>query len=190
MIHTFFHQYCIILIKCNQKTQQDMTHSNQHLHIHQPLDEKAIHNKLIAVKANCDTQGIRFTALREQVYRLILQAGKPIGAYDLLAKLQQMSDKTIAPPTVYRSLDFLLDNGFIHQLNSTKAFFACCQPDGQHVAAFLICQECGDVQEFSHHPIDTMLTHVAEQASFAIQSSVIELSGICQSCQINHSHHH
>lgn len=158
-----------------------------HHHSHHHLDEKSINNKLKAVKASCDTQGIRFTALREQVYRLILQAGKPIGAYDLLAQLQQTSEKTVAPPTVYRSLDFLLDNGLIHQLNSTKAFFACCQPDGQHVAAFLICQECGDVQEFSHQPIETMLVNVAEQANFAIQSSVIELSGTCQKCHAQHT---
>lgn len=163
------------------------THNHATCTEHQHIDESTIEQKLQMVKTTCENQGIRFTSLRAQVYRLILQAGKPIGAYDLLAKLQQKSDKTLAPPTVYRSLDFLLDNGFIHQLNSTKAFFACCQPDGQHVAAFLICQECGDVQEFSHQPIDTMLVNVAEQANFAIKSSVIELSGICQKCRSHSS---
>lgn len=148
------------------------------------VTEDVIESRVALAKASCVEKGVRFTPLREQIYRFILQANKPIGAYDLLAQLQALSDKPVAPPTVYRSLDFLLEYGFIHQLNSTKAFFACCEPDAQHVAAFFICQCCGDVQEFSHSPLYTVLNQVAETADFTIHSSVIEISGLCQRCRI------
>lgn len=144
-----------------------------------------VDQRIVIAKQTCQAKGIRFTALREQVFRLILQATKPIGAYDLLAQLQKTSDKTIAPPTVYRSLDFLLKHGFIHQLSSSNAFFACCQPDDKHVAAFLICQHCGDVQEFGHSPIDQVVQQVADQSDFDIHSTVIELLGRCQHCKVD-----
>lgn len=157
-----------------------VTHSASCSHCHEP---SSIERSLALAKQNCASQGIRFTPLREQVYRLILESPMPIGAYDLLAKLQQSSDKNIAPPTVYRSLDFLLEYGLIHQLSSTKAFFACCQPDGKHTATFLLCQQCGDVQEFNYHQLEQTLSNIATQSGFLVKSSVIELSGLCPSCQ-------
>lgn len=156
--------------------------SANHSHL-QGLPPKAIEQRIATAKASCASQGSRFTPLREQVFRLILQSPKPIGAYDLLALLQKTSEKTLAPPTIYRSLDFLLANGFIHQLSSSNAFFPCCQPDDSHTAAFLICQKCGDVQEFSHHAVTHVLADVANGANFRIHTSVIELLGICQRCQ-------
>lgn len=148
-----------------------------------PLAGDWLEARVRLAKQTCLAQGVRFTPLREQVYRLILQAAQPLGAYDLLAQLQTGADKPIAPPTVYRSLDFLLQQGFIHQLSSTKAFFACCQPDGQHTATFLICQHCGEVREFNHQAVQGVLQQTAQQANFLVQTSVVELLGRCQHCQ-------
>ncbi|WP_394262070.1 Fur family transcriptional regulator [Moraxella boevrei] len=159
-----------------------VAHSASCHHCHQP---DSIERSLVLAKETCASQGVRFTPLREQVYRLILESATPIGAYELLAKLQKTSEKSLAPPTIYRSLDFLLELGFIHQLSATKTFFACCRPDDQHTATFLICQKCGDVQELSHDTLDNLLGELAKQAQFVIKSSVIELSGICQKCQKN-----
>ena len=147
------------------------------------MTAEQIEAQIAQIKQDCQAQGLRFTALREQVYRLILLAAQPIGAYELLDLLQSASEKVVAPPTVYRSLDFLLRHGLVHQLNSSKAFFACSQPTDRHVAAFLVCRCCGEVQEFSHPSIQTMLTEVEQSTNFATQSSIIELSGVCQRCQ-------
>lgn len=147
------------------------------------LSSEQIEQRVTATKLACQQQGLRFTPLREQVFRLILQSPIPIGAYDLLAQLQQLQAKPVAPPTVYRGLDFLLNHGFIHQLSSSNAFFACCQPDDKHIAAFLLCKTCGNVQEFSHSPIDTVVQQVAKDCDFSIQTTVIELLGICAHCR-------
>lgn len=149
----------------------------------QQMTAEQIEAQITQIKQDCQAQGLRFTALREQVYRLILLAAQPIGAYELLDLLQSASEKVVAPPTVYRSLEFLLRHGLVHQLNSSKAFFACSQPTDRHVAAFLVCRCCGEVQEFSHPSIQTMLTEVEQSTNFATQSSIIELSGVCERCQ-------
>ena len=156
----------------------------RHLSMSMPqMTPEQVEAQIAQIKQDCQAQGLRFTALREQVYRLILLAAQPIGAYELLDLLQAASEKVVAPPTVYRSLEFLLRHGLVHQLNSSKAFFACSQPTDRHVAAFLVCRCCGEVQEFSHPSIQTMLTEVEQSTNFATQSSIIELSGVCERCQ-------
>lgn len=93
-------------------------------------------------KAHCEAQGVRFTPLREEVYALILESDKPLGAYDLISALQlsrqntDAASKNTAPPTIYRSLEFLLNEGLIHQLSSLNAYVPCCHPRSKHAAAF------------------------------------------------------
>ena len=59
----------------------------------------------------CDERGVRLTSLREQVLELVWQSHKPLGAYTLIDMLAQASTRRIAPPTIYRALDFLLEEG-------------------------------------------------------------------------------
>lgn len=145
--------------------------------------------RMLDAKAHCEKKGVRFTPLREEVYALILDAGKPLGAYDLINALQNrrhLSDnknKNVAPPTVYRSLEFLLSEGLIHQLNSINAYVPCCHPRSQHTAAFLICTVCHSVEECSNVPVDGIANFAQQDAAFTIERAIIELKGVCRDCQ-------
>lgn len=161
----------------------DCHHHNVH-HAHGNVEQR-----LADAKAHCLARGARFTPLREEVYSLILSAAKPMGAYDLISALQASrqtdgSDKrtNIAPPTVYRSLEFLLSEGLIHQLSSMNAYVPCCHPRAAHAAAFLICQKCEKVEECSNIPVDDIMNFAANDAKFTVERSVIELKGICRDC--------
>lgn len=163
----------------------NQTTPNHHCHVH---SHGSIDKRLNQAKTLCQEAGGRFTALRENVYRLILSAGRPLGAYDLINMLQQERLNTnqksnVAPPTVYRSLDFLLEFGLIHQLNSINAYIPCCHPRQEHAAVFLICQICERVQELSNPPISQMIEFSQSQLDFAVKKSMIELSGTCHDCQ-------
>ena len=72
-------------------------------------------------------RGLRLTEIRSQVLELIADSRKPVKAYDLLDRLKDARSNA-APPTVYRALDFLLDNGFIHKLQSINAYVSCHHP--------------------------------------------------------------
>ncbi|HLS06094.1 MAG TPA: transcriptional repressor, partial [Wenzhouxiangella sp.] len=69
------------------------------------------------VEQRCKTQGLRLTPTRRRVLELIVEADGPVKAYDLLDQLKA-DQPNAAPPTVYRALDFLLENNFIHRLES------------------------------------------------------------------------
>ena len=99
-----------------------------------------------------------------------------------LSSKKQMP-KNVAPPTVYRSLEFLLSEGLIHQLTSINAYVPCCHPRAQHTAAFLICGQCQRVQECSSVPVQEMMSFAEQDVGFIVERSVIELSGRCQACQ-------
>ncbi|WP_230658356.1 Fur family transcriptional regulator [Psychrobacter sp. I-STPA10] len=161
-----------------------------HLHNVQKLSDKDLQQRLQAAAQQCSQDGSRFTELRRQVYTLILDSDKPLGAYDLIQCLQDRREKnngkptkTVAPPTIYRTLDFLLAQGFIHQLNSINAFVPCCHPRDKHIAAFLICEHCRQVQECSTLPIHEVVQYAKQEANFAVTKSTIEMTGRCADCQ-------
>ena len=92
------------------------------------------------------------------------------------------AERPAAPPTVYRTLDFLLEKGFIHRLTSINAYIPCCHPREGHQAAFLICTECHTVKEASAKGLIQELNHLAASDHFNAHHSIIEISGICQQC--------
>jgi len=46
----------------------------------------------------------------------LVRLSKPVGAYEIMDHLAKLKGRTIAPPTVYRALDFLIENGLIHRI--------------------------------------------------------------------------
>ncbi|RYY78437.1 MAG: Fur family transcriptional regulator [Moraxellaceae bacterium] len=152
--------------------------------VHQAAhDQQAIAQRLLEAEQACVNTGSRLTPLRREVLELILLANAPIGAYDLLAKMKRDNARPAAPPTVYRTLEFLLEQGFIHRLASINAYIPCCHPRAGHQAAFLICQNCHQVQETSASPLMDSLAQVAASGGFTAQHSMIEIAGLCQNCQ-------
>jgi Fe2+ or Zn2+ uptake regulation protein len=95
------------------------------------------------VEQACLERGLRLTPLRADVLLLVAESSLPVKAYDVLQRIRESAAIT-APPTVYRSLEFLLENGFIHKLESLNAYVACQAPQSIHTGTFLICDHCGD----------------------------------------------
>ena len=135
-----------------------------------------------AVEVACAERGLRLTPLRAQVLGLVAAAGKPVKAYDLLDLMKGESGNT-APPTVYRALDFLLEQGFIHRLASINAFVACHHPStAQHSVPFLICDRCQSATELEDAAIVDSLDASARAVGFMPQAQTLEVHGLCADC--------
>jgi Fur family zinc uptake transcriptional regulator len=128
-------------------------------------------------------RGLSLTPLRRQVFEMVLGASQPIGAYDLLAALGPSRGR-VPPTTVYRALDFLVQHGFIHRIESKNAFFACCSPDAPHQGQFLLCEECGRAQEIPGTELADALSSSDTAHGFEVHHQVVELSGICGECRL------
>jgi len=135
-----------------------------------------------AVEDASKARGLRLTPLRREVLELIAVADKPVKAYDLLDRLRERHGNA-APPTVYRALDFLLENGFIHKLESINAFVSCHHPDEAHQVPFLICDSCASAQEVCDERVAQLIEAQAEAMGFRPQAQTLEVHGICKSCR-------
>ncbi len=132
----------------------------------------------------CEAKGARLTDLRRQVLGLILDTEGPAGAYDLLDRLRA-TRVGAAPPTVYRALEFLLEHGLIHKLESRSAYVGCVSHgDADHAAQFLICRSCGKVTELDDHDLAHALRDAAERLGFTVGKATIEAEGRCARCSV------
>jgi Fur family zinc uptake transcriptional regulator len=137
-----------------------------------------------AVEHACHERGLRLTAIRARVLGFVAAAGKPIKAYDLLELVREGEGAgAAAPPTVYRALDFLLANGFIHKLESVNAFVACHHPNtDQHSVPFLICDRCHSAVELEDREVVDALDARARALGFVPQAQTLEVHGLCARC--------
>jgi Fur family zinc uptake transcriptional regulator len=137
----------------------------------------------------CAKRGARLTDLRRLVLGHVLDAAGPVGAYDLLERVRR-TRLGAAPPTVYRSLDFLLAHGLIHRLERLSAFVGCVQHDHRadgHLAQFLICRQCGRVIEIEAPDVVEALACTARRMGFALRTATIEAEGVCADCALSHA---
>ena len=136
---------------------------------------------------NCHDQGARLTPKRRYVLELLLSAEYPLSAYEIASLYQQQTEKKIPAMSVYRMLDFLIEQGLVHKLSSTNKYIACshiaCDHDHQ-TPQFLICDQCHDVQEIG---IDTRLITALKESiaakQFQLKSPQLELHGLCEACR-------
>ena len=152
-----------------------------HDHHHHGVAGAALAAELDAAEARCVAADQRLTAPRRRVLELLLGAGQPVKAYDLISAFGGEGPPA-KPPTVYRALDFLEKQGFAHRIESLNAYVACRKEADGHAAAFLICDCCGAAREVEPRLGDD-LAHQAEHAGYEIQAVTVEAHGLCQSCR-------
>lgn len=129
--------------------------------------------------AACAERGVQMTPVRRRVLEILLESHAAMGAYDVLARLDEegLGSK---PPVAYRALSFLVEQGFVHRIERLNAFIACASPGDSHDPAFMICRSCGTVAEAQ---VSAALAKPAAQSGFQVEQTVIEAEGLCPSCQ-------
>jgi Fur family zinc uptake transcriptional regulator len=147
-------------------------------HDHQRCASAAIAH----AEAQCATRAQRLTPMRRQVLEVLLSSHRPLGAYEIIDRLQQKTRP--APITIYRALEFLCDNGLVHRIESRNAFVACVHNHGAgDLVIFLICERCGAVGEAPGGAAAEALKVSSRAAGFSPRSPLVEIAGICAHCR-------
>ncbi|HXT05619.1 MAG TPA: Fur family transcriptional regulator [Roseiarcus sp.] len=134
------------------------------------------------VEEACLSKGLQLTPLRRRVLSILSDSGEPLGAYAIIDRLSKLEGKQVAPPTVYRTLEFFEDNGFLHKIESRNVFVPCEHPGHAHAGVLLLCDVCGQAQEREDDDLAGAVGRAAERAGFTIVPQMLELHGLCQSC--------
>jgi Fur family zinc uptake transcriptional regulator len=146
-----------------------------------PLTKDRLAEVLRRAEGLCAKRGARLTAQRRTVLELLCASDRPLSAYEILDRMRATT-RNPAPPTVYRALDFLREQGLVHKLESLHAFVGCSHPEHPHYSQFLICGECGGVSEMESDAIAQSLQSAAKSTGFMARRPVVEILGTCARC--------
>lgn len=128
--------------------------------------------------------GLRLTPVRRRTLEILLESHCAMGAYEVLDRLAAEGFGS-QPPVVYRALDFLVENGFVHRIQRLNAFAACTHSDEAHRPLFLICDTCKSVAEMDASALQSEAHRAAEKLGFQISRMNVEAIGRCPNCQDN-----
>ncbi len=147
-----------------------------------------IETALLKAERRCQEQGSRLTARRRQVLRTLIEASEPLSAYGLLEICNAESSDAMPAMSMYRILDFLVEQQLAHRLVSSKKYIACahinCCSKHFRRTHFLICDECSQVREVEmSEEMMASLNGIAGAEGFRLSSHQLEFSGVCGECR-------
>lgn len=150
---------------------------------------QCLDDALSAAERLCAERGARITPARRRVLELVWQRHAPVGAYDILSEMQKDAEREgkasakIAPPTVYRALEFLMEQGLVHKVESQNAYIGCSRPEAGHDCGFLICRDCGAALEVEDEELSALLAALARRHGFTAEKCSVEIKGLCPTCK-------
>ncbi len=137
------------------------------------------------VEATCARDGVQLTPLRRRVLDVFSGSSAPLGAYAILEELSRREGKQVAPPTVYRTLDFLLEHGFVHKIESLNAFAPCEHLGHAHHGMLVVCETCGRSEEIEDAAVMQAIALTASYSGFRPRQVMVEAKGLCLRCAEN-----
>lgn len=151
------------------------------------MSTEPLSNVVQTAKALCSASGVRFTEKRQKVLEVLVDSPTPLSAYELVEQYQQKHGEEIQVMTVYRILEFLNEEHFVHRLNQNNKYVACtrvrcCQEHG--ISQFMICTLCDKVKEVSL-PAGVLeaLTKGVNETGFTLEAPHLEVACICDECK-------
>jgi len=133
-------------------------------------------------------QGGRMTAQRRLILNLLQSTDSHPTAEELFA-LARQADPSLNLSTVYRTLNWLEERGFVSPRRfddgHSHKHFDPVQPNDGRVQHFH-CRRCDRVIEFTAPQVELLLEQirgeVAHQYSLQVDDAALVLSGLCKDC--------
>ena len=130
-------------------------------------------------------EGQRLTNQRTQVFECIFATHDHFSAETLFGWLRDTGDsgQLVSRATVYRTLDLLERGGFIESFNTGMGEKVYEHVMGHHHHDHMVCEECGQIQEFHDERIEALQLENAAKHGFEVRGHVLRLSGLCRKCR-------
>jgi Fur family zinc uptake transcriptional regulator len=145
-----------------------------------PADVQTADTSLPAEARILDRIGHRSTPLRRTILKVLEEADRPLGAYELMTRLEATSGRRHAPPTIYRTLDFLLEHQLAVRIESLNAFAVAAHSATSTI--FFICNTCGAAEQIQSPKLQHVIDEDAAILGFHVGKRVLELHGMCGRC--------
>ncbi len=128
------------------------------------------------------SRGKRATRQRRMMVEQIFARHDHFDADQLLVELQQqLGQRRVSRPTVYRTLTELVDAGLLRKMNlAGRAVYEHDYGYPQH--DHLYCQECEKLVEFNTEAVREIAEAAAREHGFRFQAHRFIVTGICSDC--------
>ncbi len=138
--------------------------------------------RVALAKSICEGRGVQMTELRRRVLELLWASGGPTSAYQLIEAIKFRDSRPVGPPTVYRALHFLMEQGLVSRIESLNAYVPCVHPEREHDCLFFICSGCRTSVELEDPRIAGLLAEDAAVLGFVATRRTVEVEGMCAHC--------
>jgi Fur family ferric uptake transcriptional regulator len=146
-----------------------------------PLPQTEIPGRL---QAYFTERGIRITAQRRAILKVIETANRHLDAAQVLRKAQKL-DSSVDRSTVYRTLKLLKRQGLIDELDLMhlrgEGHYYERKSGRDHV--HMACLRCGKIAEFVSDVFDKLKQQVESDCRFKILVARLEIGGYCAACR-------
>jgi len=126
-------------------------------------------------------QGYKATKPRRLVLEVLEEAEKPLSPYEIQDVLRQQG-KYLNHVTIYRVLDLLCRLNLAHKVLSSGGFVRCNLDAAEGCHRFMVCQDCGAIQEFADEGLCQEEDELAQNLGFHTEYHLSEFSGLCAQC--------
>ncbi len=128
---------------------------------HSPRERVAL------AKSICERRAVHVTELRRRELGLLWASGGLMGVYRLIKAVKLRDLCPAGPPTMYRALHFLMEQGLVSRIENLNTYIPCVQPKRDHDCLFFICSGCKASAELEDPWIGRLLAEDAAAPGFA-----------------------
>jgi len=122
------------------------------------------------------------TKNRHEVFDLLKHNHSAMSAYDILDELH-LRDPKWKPATVYRALNYLIEEKLIHRIESQQKYISCTHQHTKDEKHFLVCDQCHLVVEQNlNAKALALFENLAQTQGFQLRTPYLEFRGICRAC--------
>jgi len=130
------------------------------------------------------SRGFRMTPQRMAILHVLHHAGTHLSPGEIYTRARQELPG-LTGPTVYRTLDFLAENGLVHPSHSGSRHltYQIAKDDHHHI----VCRGCGSEIEVEHQLLESLYRKLESASGYVRIDSHITFFGLCPHCQKNDS---
>lgn len=128
------------------------------------------------------SQGYKITQSRKQVLRVLAERKEPLSPYDI-QKILEQKGQHLNHVTIYRILHLFCLLNLAHKVSLLGGFVKCTLDKKEGCHRFMICRQCGNLQEFADKALCQEENEIASDLGFYTEQHFSEFSGLCSKCR-------
>jgi Fe2+ or Zn2+ uptake regulation protein len=127
------------------------------------------------------SRGFRMTSQRLAILHALRHAGTHLSPREVYRQAKQELP-SLTEPTVYRTLEFLAENGLARasQTGNGHFMYEIAGSDHHHI----VCRTCGDEIEVNHALLERLYRKLESTSGYVRIDSHVTFFGVCPHCQV------